>query len=31
MIELLDPTLEAATQPIAYAARPSRLEASGWH
>src|SRR2546427_2874613 len=26
MIELLDPTLEAATQPIAYAARPSRLE-----
>jgi len=26
MIELLDPTLEASTQPIAYAARPQRLE-----
>ncbi len=26
MIELLDPTLEASTQPIAYAPRPSRLE-----
>ena len=26
MIELLDPTLEASTQPIAYATRPQRLE-----
>jgi len=26
MIEILDPTLEAPTQPIAYAARPQRLE-----
>ena len=26
MIELLDPTLEASTQPIAYAPRPQHLE-----